>query len=103
MSDIAETITGAVESAHDRMNTIIALLVALTATFTAVCNVKDGNVVQAMAQAQAKAVDTWAYFQAKSTKENLVEAMADQMTVQRDISPHLAPEQRALLDKKIQE
>ena len=51
----------------------IALLVALSATVVALCNVKDGNVVQAMAQAQAGAVDQWASSQSKSTKQHIAE------------------------------
>jgi hypothetical protein len=43
--------------------------VAITATFMALCNVKDGNIVQAMSQAQAHSIDAWSYFQSKSTKQ----------------------------------
>src|SRR4051795_3924090 len=101
MSDIGDTINEAVERASDsRLNSIIAALVAIMATFMALCNVKDGNIVQAMAQAQANAVDTWTYYQSKSTKQNLAEGMVDQLTVQRETAASLTPEARALLDKK---
>jgi len=43
----------------------LGAFVAVAATFMALCNVKDGNIVQAMAQAQANSVDAWAYYQAK--------------------------------------
>ena len=33
-----------------------------------------GNVNQAMQQAQTKSVDTWAFYQAKSTKQHVAEA-----------------------------
>lgn len=55
-------------AADSRFNGFIALFVAVVATFMALCNVKDGNVVQAMQQSQARAVDQWAYYQSKSTK-----------------------------------
>ena len=58
----------------------------------ALCNVKDGNIVQAMAQAQANSVDAWSYYQAKSTKQNLAEGMVDQLTIQRDT--HAEPDRR---------
>ena len=59
MGDIADQINDAVEKAREsRLNTIVATMVALTATFTALCNVKDGNVVQAMQVAQSCSVDT---------------------------------------------
>lgn len=72
MSDINETIQETVEGAREsRINSMVAIWVALTATFMAVCNIKDGNVVQAMSQAQAHSIDSWSYFQAKSTKQSI--------------------------------
>jgi hypothetical protein len=103
MSDLGETVSEAVEKAGEsRLHSRIAVLVAGAATFMALCNVKDGNVCQAMAQDQAKQVDAWAYYQAKGTKLNLAEAMMDQMTLQRAIaSGPQAAETRALLEQKI--
>lgn len=104
MSDIAEAVNEAVEKAREsKLNTIIAACVALAATFMAICNVKGGNVVQAMAKAQTETVDTWAFYQAKSTKQNMAEGMADQLIINRDVTPGLTPEARVLLDKKIVE
>jgi len=76
MSDIAETIHDPLEQAQTAKNNInsrVALFVALTATFMALCNVKDGNIVQSMTQAQAHGIDAWSYFQAKSTKQAIAE------------------------------
>ena len=74
MADIDEIITERIEEAgKSRINSRVALFVAITATFMALCNVKDGNVVQAMSQAQARAIDAWSYFQAKSTKQSIAE------------------------------
>ena len=102
MSDLAETVNEAIEKASEsRLHSLIAILVATTATFMALCNVKDGNVVQAMAQDQSREVDSWAYYQAKSTKLNLSEAMLDQFTVQRALAA--GGEARAVLDRKIAE
>src|SRR4051812_21204001 len=105
MGDIAETVNDAVEKGREsRLNTIVAAAVSIAATFTALCNVKDGNIVQAMAQAQANAVDAWTYYQSKSTKQNMAESMVDQLGVQRDVAgAGLTPEARALLDRKIAE
>src|ERR1700712_4708659 len=104
MSDIQETITEAVEKAegsHDGLNNLIAVLVAILATVMALCNIKDGNIVQAMSQEQAKAVDFWSYYQAKGTKQNLAESVLDQLTIQKQMSPGLAGPAAALLDKEI--
>src|SRR6476660_9094273 len=74
MSDISETIQEPLENADKTMiNSRVALWVAITATFMALCNVKDGNIVQAMSQAQAHSIDSWSYFQAKSTKQAIAE------------------------------
>src|ERR1700745_2144203 len=74
MSDINETIQEPLEEAgKSKINSRVAIFVAITATVMALCNVKDGNIVQAMSQAQAHAIDAWSYFQAKSTKESIAE------------------------------
>jgi predicted nucleic acid-binding Zn-ribbon protein len=66
----------------------------------AVCNVKAGNVVQAMGKTQIEVIDTWSFFQAKSTKQSLAEAAVDQLSLQRETS-QLTPEQSATLDKRL--
>jgi len=74
MTDINEAIQEPIEQAgKSKINSRVALFVAITATFMALCNVKDGNVVQAMSQAQAHSIDAWSYFQAKSTKQSIAE------------------------------
>lgn len=104
MSEIDEAIQDAVERAGvSRLNSVIALLVAVSATFMALCNVKDGNIVQGMEQAQARSIDQWAYFQAKGTKENLAEQMVDQLEFERDLARNSAPEIRASFDAKIKD
>ena len=72
--DIGESIQESVEqSDKNRINSKVAIFVAITATFIAICNVKDGNIVQTMSQAQAHSIDAWSYFQAKSTKQAIVQ------------------------------
>jgi uncharacterized protein HemX len=82
MGELSETIHEAVEHGHSGspLGSIVALLVALAATFGAITGVKDRNITLRMNQAQAKAIDTWNYYQAKSMKQNLAEATLDQMT-----------------------
>jgi hypothetical protein len=86
---------------ESRFNGYIALFVAVVATFMALCNVKDGNVVQAMQQSQAKAVDQWAYYQSKSTKQHIAENSADMLSVQLEMNPGLKPEVRARVEASI--
>jgi len=74
MSDISETIQESLEKAGENsLNAKIAMFVAITATFMALCNVKGGNITQAMSQAQAHSIDAWSFYQAKSTKQSLAE------------------------------
>ena len=84
MTDISEAIQQPIEEASkSRINAFVALFVAITATFMAICNVKDGNIVQAMDQAQAHSIDAWSYFQAKSTKQATVESVLELAKLQR--------------------
>lgn len=102
MGEIAETVSEAVEKGgENHLNSIIALMVAVTATFMALCNVKDGNIVQAMAQDQASAIDEWSLYQAKGMKLNLAESVLDQLTLEKELRPELSADGRARLDKKI--
>jgi hypothetical protein len=61
----------AAAKAKEAFNEHVAIAVAITATFLAICNVKDSNINQAMDRAQAGAIDAWGYFQAKSTKQQV--------------------------------
>jgi hypothetical protein len=102
MADIAGVVGDVLEKGKEsRLNAIVAVTVSITATFMAICNVKDGNVNQSMQQVQAKSIDAWSFYQAKSTKQHMAEAMVDQLETQRDVSPGLTPETRALLDRRI--
>jgi hypothetical protein len=74
MSDIQEKIQETIElDRKNKINSLVAIFVAVTATFMALCNIKDGNIVQGMDQAQARSIDYWSYFQAKSTKQAVAE------------------------------
>jgi hypothetical protein len=103
MSDIIDDLTEVVDQRRWSLNNAIAVMVTVSAAFVALCNVKDGNIVQAMAQAQANSVDAWSYYQAKSTKQHFAEGMIDQVTIQRDTTPALSTEARTMLDRKIGE
>lgn len=101
MADIDEVVGGAIEQAGEsRLNSFIALFVAIAATLMALDNIKDGNVGQAMAQAQSRGVDAWSYYQAKSTKEALAEATVETLQGMRTTLPPGAPG-IADLDKRI--
>lgn len=75
----------------------------LSATFMAICNVKDGNIVQGMMQAQASAVDTWSMYQSKSTKQHMAENMVENLSLQKDLGVGLDAARFTKLDTKIKE
>ena len=71
------------EQSKSRLNSAVAVTIALLATFMGICKVKDDNICQAMQQAQAKQVDTWGYYQAKNTQEKVYETALTQLEVQQ--------------------
>ena len=96
MSELGETISEAIEEAGEsRLGTIVALLVALAATFVALAGVKDRNLTLGMTRAQTKAVDAWNQYQAKSMKQNLAEATLDELLAMQEVSGGAAAVQLA--------
>src|SRR5438045_6738210 len=91
--ELTERINEAVEHAEHRasgLGNAVALLVALAATFVALVSVKDRNITLRMDQSQAKAIDTWNYYQSKSMKQNLAEATLDELAATRAAAPAAA-------------
>jgi hypothetical protein len=81
---------------HNRLNSAVAITVALLATFAGLCKVKDDNIVQAMQQAQADKLDHWAYYQARNLREEVAEATATELDAASQGQPtatqaHYAP------------
>ena len=72
---------GTKDKAKSRLNAMVAVTVALLATFLGVCKVKDDNIVQAMQQAQAQSISAWSTFHAKSTEVKVLTSAADEMEV----------------------
>ena len=62
------------EAKDKRLNRLVAITVVVLSVFMGVCGIKDGNVVQAMQQAQASSVDKWNEYQAARTKQHIAEA-----------------------------
>jgi len=85
-------------AAHSRLNSWVAITVALLATFLGVCKVKDDNIVQAMQQAQASKLDDWSFYQARNIRQEIAQATATQLTVTRLTAPAA---QRPAIDSAI--
>jgi len=85
------------ESEKSRLNMWIAVLVSIIATLMAVGKVKDDNLVQAMERVNMDKVDEWAYYQAKSTKQHIIETMVDQMSLSLSTTPIASEGQAGIL------
>ncbi|WP_395701545.1 DUF4337 domain-containing protein [Aquabacterium sp.] len=66
-----------------RLNAMVAVTVALLATFMGICKVKDDNIVQAMQQAQADKLDHWNFYQARNLRQEVAEATVVQLELAR--------------------
>jgi hypothetical protein len=64
-----------------RLNSWVAITVALLATFMGICKVRDDNLVQAMQQAQADKIDHWSYYQARNIRQEIAQAQVDQLEI----------------------
>ncbi len=61
------------EAKDKRLNRLVAVTVVILSVFTGLCNIKDGNIVQAMQVAKADSVDRWGEYQATKTKRHIAE------------------------------
>jgi hypothetical protein len=78
--------------ARNRLNTLVAISVALLATFMGICKVKDDNIVQAMQQAQADKIDNYSWYQARNIREEVAQAAVTQLTLQAaSVAPAAQP------------
>src|ERR1041385_913190 len=66
-----------------KLNTLVAISVALLATFMGICKVKDDNIVQAMQQAQADKIDNYSWYQARNIREEVANATVAQLKAQQ--------------------
>src|SRR3954462_6374308 len=70
-----------------RLNTWVAVTVALLATFMGICKVKDDNLVQAMQQAQADKLDHWSFYQARNIRQEVAQGALDQLLATQASEP----------------
>jgi ribosomal protein S13 len=73
-----------------KLNTLVAISVALLATFMGICKVKDDNIVQAMQQAQASKIDDYSWYQARNIREEIARATVAELTAQAAAAPREA-------------
>lgn len=86
------------EKSKSRLNAMVAITVAILATFMGIGKIKDDNIVQQMQQDQAKSVDAWSWYQAKKTRILFAQATVDQLELQAATAP---PAVKPLYEKNI--
>jgi len=67
------------EAKDKRINRLVALTVVVLSVAMGLGNIKDGNIVQAMQQAQANSLDRWNEYQATRTKLHIVQTARAQL------------------------
>ncbi|MGZ3182943.1 MAG: DUF4337 domain-containing protein [Telluria sp.] len=77
----------AAERSSSRLNILVAITVALLATFMGICKVKDDNIVQGMQQAQANKLDHWAFYQARNIREEVAKSTLVQLQLSQATAP----------------
>ena len=79
--DTIESLTDpdSTDRASMRLNMLVAITVAILATFMGICKVKDDNIVQSMQQAQANKLDHWAFYQARNIREEVAKSTLVQL------------------------
>ena len=79
--DTVESLAEAKDRASMRLNMMVAITVAILATFMGICKVKDDNIVQGMQQAQADKLDHWSFYQARNIREEIAKATVAQLAL----------------------
>src|SRR2546425_7015636 len=86
------------KNSRAQLNTLVAISVALLATFMGICKVKDDNIVQAMQQAQADKIDNYSWYQARNIREEVANATVAQLTAAEAAA---SPSAKAAFEEKI--
>lgn len=89
------------EAKDKRLNNLVAITVVVLSVFMGLAQVKDGNIVQNMQQAQANAVDRWGEYQSTKTKLHIDETALAQLNLLAGAPPAAVAAERARLSGEI--
>ena len=84
MTDLQERLD--LSETRNRLNNWVAISVAIISVFMAITKVKDDNIVQAMLQTKADAVDSWNEYQSKKLKQHLAELGLNQVKALQEVA-----------------
>jgi hypothetical protein len=86
------------EAKGKALNRRVAVTVVVLSVFLGIMKIKDDNLVQAMQQAKADAVDTWGEYQATKMKLHITESSIDELTL---LGAMARPDQRAAFGARL--
>ncbi|MBU0611716.1 MAG: DUF4337 domain-containing protein [Armatimonadetes bacterium] len=89
------------EGSNERFISVAAVVVAVIATFMALCGVKADNMDYGILQQKSDAVDMWAMYQAKSMKQYMYKLQRDSFETTLLTAPGVAPAARAEVQKRL--
>ncbi|HET9159614.1 MAG TPA: DUF4337 domain-containing protein [Caulobacteraceae bacterium] len=84
------------EAKDKRLNNLVALTVVVLSIFMGLASVKDGNLVQAMEQAQASSIDLWNEYQATRIKRHMDEVALNELGLTQQQTSAIAAEKARL-------
>jgi hypothetical protein len=70
-----------------RLNNIVAITIALLATFIGIARIKTDNLFLAMQEAQADRIDNYMWYQARNIREDVAQATAIQLSLHSASQP----------------
>lgn len=81
----------------------IGVWIGALAVILAICSMGGNNAGKDATLKNIEAANTWAFFQAKNMRRQAVRLQVDELQLQIDTNPQLAPETREAMQKKLTE
>jgi Domain of unknown function (DUF4337) len=104
-TEIAETIAGEeeAESAHaaDRFRKLTAIYLGIVAMLLAIASLGGANATKTMMNANIRASDTYAFYQAKYQRQTIYRLVADQLDALLVAQPDLAAPDKARIGQEV--
>lgn len=101
VDEIVDQAQEAAEGQSERFINVAAVVVAVIATFMALCGVKGDNMDYGILQEKSDAVDMWAMYQSKSMKQYMYKLQRDSFETTLLTSPGISPAARADVEKRL--
>lgn len=87
--------------AEDQRSRWIGVYVGILATLLAICTMGGGNATKDATRSNIEATNTWAFFQAKNTRRQMLTVAADDLDLMLKATPGVPEEARKAVEEKI--